>query len=134
MPNHDDMDAPVTLRTVRAFEQKVDLRLEKVEQRFEKVDQQFEKVEQQFAEVREQFVEVKTELAALRRDVAQLPVDLARHANAISEQLRSDIRALRDVEPGSTAELQTLPRRVAKLEERVFAPSPPAARAGRKRS
>ena len=95
--NNDDMESPVTRRELRE-------ELAKFEERFEQKLEQ--KLEQKFA--------------AFRREIS---LDLARHVNAIWEQLRTEIRALGEPsKPSIPDELTTLPARVEKLEERVFAP------------
>ena len=103
MPDNsdDDMESPVTRRELRE-------ELAKFEERFEQKLEQ--KLEQKFEQ----------KFAAFRREIS---LDLARHVNAIWEQLRTEIRALGEPsKPSIPDELKTLPARVEKLEEHVFAP------------
>ena len=117
MPNDnqadDAMEAPITRRELRE-------ELAEFEERFErKLD---EKLEQKLDEKLEQKLEHKF-VEFEQRIVQRLSMELAQHVNAVSEQLRTEIRALGEPNKASIPEeLKTLPRRVEKLEERVFAP------------
>ena len=111
MPNNADMDAPVTRRELR--------------EEFAKFDERFDqKLDQKLAQFKSEII------AEFKRDIiAELSAELARHVAASAEQSRSEMRAVDD----QYKTLKTLPPRVEKLEERVFAPPPPAPkRAGRK--
>ncbi len=113
--NEDDMEAPVTRRELRE-------EFAKFEERFErKLDEKLdEKLEQKFTREFTVFRrEIDDKLAEVNRT---LSVELARHVNAVAELLRTEIRALGENKPTLTEVLETLPRRVEKLEERVFAP------------